>query len=163
MDFRMDYMQVAQLIRSSIANINRFIDSRWVEYRIGSSQWVEYRIGSSQIEYLLYIRMNPGVNQMELSRIRNAGKPGVTKALGILEKNGLITRRRDPEDRRNRRCFLTEKGANSSEEFQGLAAGIGGVLFKEFTKEEREEFIDYLHRFYAATLGLARDQRVNHE
>lgn len=59
----------------------------------------------------IYLIFNePGVNQLELSRKKIVGKAGVTKALKVLEKNCLITRIVDDEEKRILRCYVTEIG-----------------------------------------------------
>ncbi|WP_099867630.1 MarR family winged helix-turn-helix transcriptional regulator [Pararhizobium haloflavum] len=53
---------------------------------------------------------NPGITQTELSRAAGRDKSSVTTALRLLEDDGLIERRRLPDDRRSYASEVTAKG-----------------------------------------------------
>lgn len=89
-----------KMIRSTLSNVNSYI----------SAQVEEYGIKQGQFEYFLLIYSSPGINQLELAKMKNVGKASVTKALKILEDDGFIKRITDEKDRRNILCYITGKG-----------------------------------------------------
>jgi DNA-binding MarR family transcriptional regulator len=51
-----------------------------------------------------------GESQTVLAERTSKDRHNITRILDLLEKNGLIRRELDPEDRRSRRVFLTDEG-----------------------------------------------------
>lgn len=99
-----------------------------------------------QIDYFLLIFNNPGINQLELAKASNVGKASVTKAIKILEDQEFIIRKTDENDRRNVKCFVTEKGKEHISELMILKSGVEKDLFKGFSKEELELFYSFMTR-----------------
>jgi MarR family transcriptional regulator, organic hydroperoxide resistance regulator len=54
-----------------------------------------------------------GVHQAELSKQVGKDEPGLTRILGPMARNGLITRKKVPEDKRLSRIYVTEEGRNT--------------------------------------------------
>lgn len=69
---------------------------------------------------LLELRMNPGANQRELAAGIGIEPATLTHHLNAMERDGLLTRRRDPG---NRRVHLVELTAQGEAEFQRLVVG----------------------------------------
>lgn len=59
---------------------------------------------------LLALWTRDGRSQSELARATGRDRPGVTRLVDALEKRALVTRSRDPEDRRRYRVVLTRDG-----------------------------------------------------
>lgn len=76
----MQMQDFGKLIRTITSNINYYIDSE-IE---------KYGIKQGQFEYFFLICSSPGINQLELARLKNVGKASVTKALKILEEAVLL-------------------------------------------------------------------------
>lgn len=53
-----------------------------------------------------------GLTQVELCNKLNCEAPTVTNMLSALEKKELIMRKKDPDDKRTNRIYLTEAGKN---------------------------------------------------
>jgi DNA-binding MarR family transcriptional regulator len=133
------------LIREITANANQYV----------GAQAAEYGIKYGQFEYFLLIFNEPGINQLELARKKGVGKASVTKALKKLEEQGFINRTVDAEDKRNLRCYVTEKGAAIADELIGLSAHIETDIFAGFSEEEKEQFYSYLQRLLNNTRRMA--------
>lgn len=67
-------------------------------------------IKSGQHDFLYVIINNEGITQTEICNRLNVGKPTVTKAVNNLAKHGYVIRKRNIEDKRSYRLFLTNKG-----------------------------------------------------
>jgi MarR family transcriptional regulator, organic hydroperoxide resistance regulator len=77
-----------------------------------------------------------GLAQSELARRLGVEPPTVTKALGRLEKEGLIIRRRDRRDARLSRVYLTARGKQLHDPVRAIwadleASGAHGLSTEE--------------------------------
>jgi DNA-binding MarR family transcriptional regulator len=126
--------ELGVLIRGITANVNIFISSKVEKHGIKQGQY----------EYFLLIFSIPGINQLELARLKNVGKASVTKALKILEDNGFVRRETDENDRRNTLCYITEKGEKIVDDLMGIKTKAEEELFKGFKNEDIEVFYKYL-------------------
>lgn len=66
-------------------------------------------IGSGRISYLFMLYINEGMTQQEMADRLQADKGAVARTLAQLEDQDYVSRRRDPEDKRITRVFLTSK------------------------------------------------------
>lgn len=140
----MEIKDYGKILRSIIANINNYI----------SSQVEKYGIKQGQYEYFLLIYSSPGINQLELARLKNVGKASVTKALKILEEDGFIKRVTDENDRRNILCFITEKGEAIVDDLIIVKRNVEEELFKGFNEEDKDIFYEYLSLFHKNSIAL---------
>lgn len=123
-----------KLIRAITSNVNCYISTK-VE---------KYGIRQGQFEYFLLIYSSPGINQLELARLKNVGKASVTKALKILEDDGFILREIDEKDKRNTLCYITEKGKKIVDNLIHVKTNAEEELFKDFKDEDKLAFYKYL-------------------
>lgn len=126
------------LIRGITSNVNIFI----------SSKIEKYGIKQGQFEYFLLIYNTPGINQLEIARLKNVGKASVTKALKILEDDGFIKRVADEKDKRNTICFLSEKGEEIADELLRVKSNVESEIFEGFTDKDKNMFYNYLSKLY---------------
>jgi len=114
-----------------------------MNYYIGS-KIEKYGIKQGQYEYFLLVYSMPGINQLELSKLKNVGKASVTKALKILEKDGLIKRVTDENDRRNTLCYITEKGGTIVDDLFDVRSNVESVIFEGLDDQEKKALFGYL-------------------
>jgi DNA-binding MarR family transcriptional regulator len=79
----------------------------------------------------------------------------VAVALPLMEKQGYIQRRRDQNDRRILRIWLTPKGAELKATLPQLAQNLAKNIFSDLSQEELAHFsetVDRLHRSLEARL-----------
>jgi DNA-binding MarR family transcriptional regulator len=144
----METKDFGKLLRSITANVNFYI----------GSQAEKYGIRQGQYEYFLLISALPGINQLELAKLKNVGKASVTKALKILEDDGFIRRIPDDKDRRNIRCFITEKGKSIVEDLIQVKKNAEAVLFHGFHEKDKDIFYYYLALFHTNSVTLMSDK-----
>ena len=80
-----------------------------------------HEITNEQFGILVQLWCTDRLTQMELSIRTGKDKPSVSRLLNHLEKKGYIERREDPEDKRNNRIHLTQKGKQLEEPSLELA------------------------------------------
>lgn len=127
-----------RLIRGITANMNSYIGFK-IE---------KYGIKQGQLEYFLLIYNAPGINQLEIGRLKQVGKASVTKAIKILEDDGFIKRVADENDRRNTLCYVTDKGENIVNDLLGVTINVEQDMFKDFTHEDKTILFNYLMKLH---------------
>ena len=98
-------------------------------------QWVVlYRLYESQ-----------GLTQVELGERTVKDKTSITRILDRLESKALAERRRDANDRRSQRIFLTAEGRDMVEHLVPLVRAYAAEAFADVPPEDR----DHLRRILA--------------
>ena len=143
----MEGKDFGKLIRGITLNVNCFIGSN-IE---------QYGIKQGQFEYFLLIFSIPGINQLEIGRLKNVGKASVTKALKILEEDGFIRRETDEIDRRNTLCYITPKGEAIVEDLLNVKTKAESRLFDGFSEDDKKHLFEYLVKLHKNSELLATD------
>lgn len=149
----MEGKDFGKLIRSLTANINLYIGGN-IE---------QYGIKQGQFEYFLLIFSSPGINQLELARLKNVGKASVTKALKILEEGGYIIREQDENDKRNYLCYISEKGEAIVDHLMQVKNNAETKIFEKFTEQDKEVLFKYLKLMHENSVSLVEDIVLNEE
>jgi DNA-binding MarR family transcriptional regulator len=82
----------------------------------------------------------------ELARRAELTSGSMTSRLDALEKEGLVRRLRDPDDRRSVLVELTEKGRQTHEQGMGIQADKEALLAAALTAGEKEQLNSLLRR-----------------
>jgi|SRR5699024_6820355 len=78
-----------------------------------------------------------GITQMQLTEQLNCEPPTVTNMVKALEKKGVVFRKKDPEDGRVSRVYLTEKGIALRKPVEQMYRKQQEKLLKGLTEENR--------------------------
>ena len=73
---------------------------------------------------------------VELSRRTSLAKTTLTGMLDRMEARGLVSRRFDPEDRRQIRIVLTEETRALREKYELVSRQANDIFYRGFTQEE---------------------------
>jgi DNA-binding MarR family transcriptional regulator len=111
-----------------------------------SKELMEYGLGSGQFSFLLLLQHKEGVSQDHIAHTLHVDKATTTRAFKKLEKEGYITRKRDPEDRRRYNIYLTEKGRTIYPVLLNISSVWTDILLKDFSDEEKDLFFGLLAR-----------------
>jgi DNA-binding MarR family transcriptional regulator len=84
--------------------------------------------------------------QQELARLLNKAPAIVVSAIDELEARGLVTRTRDPADRRRSRLSVTDAGTAALAEADRLADAAFDALFEGLGQRELRQLRDLLAR-----------------
>lgn len=90
-----------------------------------------------QAAALLIISRNQGITQSGLASELAIQGATVTTMLQRMEENGLVDRRRDPDDNRLVRVHLTPLGERKAGEFLGCLDELHGRILAGFSEEEQ--------------------------
>ncbi len=107
-----------------------------------------------QCKVLVHLDKLEGTSQARLAQLTDLEPMMVVRILDHMEDEKLIERRRDPEDRRARRIYLTAKARPLVEEIWKLAARTRAETFAHVDKEERDVFMRVLEHAQANLCAL---------
>ena len=83
-----------------------------------------FDVGIGQWAVLLHLWGNDGMTQAQLARRVAIEQPTMVRTIDRMERDGLVTRAPDPNDRRASRITLTERGWALRDDLVPLAAGV---------------------------------------
>jgi DNA-binding MarR family transcriptional regulator len=86
---------------------------------------------------LIHLWHHEGIPQRELSRAMHISPASVTNMLQRMERDGLIARKRDQEDQRVVRVFLTDKAKAMRKEAQTVFHQMEAELSSIYTDKEK--------------------------
>ncbi|WP_420153366.1 MarR family winged helix-turn-helix transcriptional regulator [Siphonobacter sp.] len=81
----------------------QFIQQKFKTYKVD--------LTFEMVQVMSFLSENEGSNQQEIANATVKDKASLTYLIDNLTKRGLVHRREDEQDRRNKRIFLTEKGS----------------------------------------------------
>lgn len=114
-------------------------------------------LGTAEIDLIHALRHNPGCTQAKLAEILNADKAAVARRTQNLEKKSYLVRKDDPNDKRSRLLFPTEK----AETLKASKAEIESAFYEYITtgalsESEAETFAKLLDKVYVASKTESR-------
>ena len=118
------------LVRSLHQSFNRLLAQKIVSEGLTTAQWF----------FLRALWEKEGVAQRELSQSVGLTESTTVAALKILEKKGLIKRKRDSKDSRRINVSLTRKGRNVEEKLLGDVMVINRVAHEGYKPSEIKSF-----------------------
>ena len=95
-----------------------------------------------------------GIQVSELAKLARVRKQSMAQSVEQLEKLGYLERRPDPNDRRARLVFLTERG----KAVRPVAVKAGRQVEREWAQLTSPEEIEALRESLQTLLGKLRDQ-----
>ena len=108
----------------------------------------EHGLTPTQWMILTSLWRSEGLSVGELVRCHGTKAPALSRALSRMERIGLVERQRELADRRVVRIYLTPKARDLSY-LQLLRAEVNEQLLAGLNTEERETFVQLLHRVIA--------------
>ncbi|HHW08394.1 MAG TPA: MarR family transcriptional regulator [Firmicutes bacterium] len=128
-----------------------------LHYRRSQQLYGDSGLHPGQIPIMFALWREDGQIQKELAKRLHLSAATVTVSLKRLEKAGLLERRRDQDDQRQSRVFLTERGRALHQEVLESLRITDRDSLAGFSAAETAQFKQYLHRVIdnlLATLGV---------
>ncbi|WP_211213500.1 MarR family winged helix-turn-helix transcriptional regulator [Paucidesulfovibrio longus] len=116
-------------------------------------------ICAGQFGTLVWLWEKDQRTQAELCRCLGVDQSTMARTLTRMERDGLITRRADPSDRRSARILLTEKSRALEVEVLDAAHQVNKQAVRGLSAEEAELFFDLARRMIANLNTLTEDDR----
>lgn len=116
-------------------------------YRSLSDSFMEQiAMHRSQATVLCKLYVQNGMTQSEIAAQLSVQGATVTDMLQRMEEAGLVTRRRDPDDNRLVRVYLTEIGKKQERSITEQFMKLENAIFADFADDEREVMRKLLRR-----------------
>lgn len=116
----------------------------------------DLEICHGQIAYLMETILNEGQPQERLAEIVLVDRAATTRALKCMETSGLVTRRPNPENRRQKLVYPTQKGREVMDELLNRLTENTEMMFEGFSPEERKLFLAMMDRIIGNAKKIAR-------
>lgn len=104
----------------------------------------EFNGAQGRILYVLW--QNDEISISSLSAQTSLANTTLTAMLDRMENSGLIIRKFDPKDRRNRLIVLTEKAKSLKDDYTRISEKMNEIYYTGFTEKEIVQFESYLQR-----------------
>ncbi|RLQ90140.1 MarR family transcriptional regulator [Planomicrobium sp. Y74] len=127
-------------ILREIGMIARALDS------ISNIEFKELDLTKGQYLYLVRICENPGIIQEQLLELIKVDRSTATRAIQKLELNGFLEKKNDPDNKKIKRLFPTDKGQDAYPFIKRENDYSNHVALEGFTEKEAELAASLLQR-----------------
>lgn len=108
----------------------------------------------AQLDVLMNVYRHPDSSQHELARRLLVGRSNITMLLPELEKQGLLKREGDPNDKRIIRLSLTQKGEDKLMQALAVYTGLIDKVLAQSTPQECDQMGELMRR----VAGMLEDE-----
>ena len=113
-----------------------------------------FELSHMETEILAFLHNNPGLDTAsDIVELRMFKKGNVSQAAENLCKRGLLSRQRDPDDRRKSHLHITEAAQDILEEIENARLAFQTRLFSGFSEEELSLFQSLNSRLFDNALA----------
>jgi DNA-binding MarR family transcriptional regulator len=105
--------------------------------------------GAQGVGVLVRLLELDGLTQAALARVQRVEPSSMCRMIDRLERDGLVRRSRDPDDRRATRVHLTAAGRAAGGRGRDGARALDDEIFGALSPNEREALADMLSRVLA--------------
>ncbi|MCI5074370.1 MarR family transcriptional regulator [Oricola sp.] len=110
-------------------------------------------LAPAQFMTLLELWNEDGLTQKDLVQRIDVEQATMANTLKRMERDGLVTRHENPDDRRAQLVRLTDKGKGLKDDATAAAAAVNEEALSGFSEEERRAFLAMMTRVIAALRG----------
>ena len=125
-------------ILRQIGTIARALDS------IANVEFKEIKLNRGQYLYLTRIKENPGIISNHLAEILSVDRTTTARAIQKIEKDSLIEKKNDQENKKIKHLFVTDKGEKLAQRIEQENAYSNELALAGLDPAQREELIDLL-------------------
>ncbi|MGX8680337.1 MAG: anaerobic ribonucleoside-triphosphate reductase activating protein, partial [bacterium] len=118
----------------------------------------EYQIGYGQVLFLMMIYENEGITMKELSAMGSFDKGTTTKGIAKLEKSGYIRQEVDPNDKRSKLLYTTEKAKDIIANMYFMRSEWWDQLTRNLNLEEADRFEELMQKVVDNALKASIDE-----
>lgn len=103
-----------------------------------------------QFAILSGIDFQPGLEQVQLSKIAGVDRTTIGNVISRLESRGAIERKADDKDRRIKRLYLTDEGRATLRNVRPMVDEVQDLILRPLDEAERIEFVRLLTKLVHA-------------
>ena len=106
----------------------------------------QYDVTLAQWVILLFLWTSEGMTQTQLSRHVVIDDATMVRTIDRMERDGLVKRVRNPQDRRQHNIFLTDKGRSLRDVLIPCALAVNASALQDLTDAEQDQLLHLLRR-----------------
>lgn len=111
-------------------------NNRVLSHGITRVQWIA----------IYYIGQNEGITQKQLSYILDSNESSIVRLVDRMEKDDMVKREKDENDRRITRLYLTDYGNKKREEIIPIGEKFSNDSIKNISEKDLETFKNVLNQ-----------------
>jgi DNA-binding MarR family transcriptional regulator len=108
-------------------------------HRIADAELREHGFAMGQLPVLMALKDGRGHSQAELARLAQVEQPSMAQLLARMERDGLVRRVPDPDDRRSRLVLLTPQCRARMHKSRAVMQALAEQALAEFSPQDRAE------------------------
>lgn len=108
----------------------------------------EQGVGTAEYDVIDQVRNHPGITQADVREVLRIDKGAIARRTANLEAKGYLIRKDNPNDKRSKLLYATEKAEALKDSKVSLETSFYEWLFSDFTEEETRVFSELLNRLY---------------
>lgn len=117
-------------------------------------------VSIAQWAVLLFLWAEDGVNQRALSRQVAIDEATMARTIDRAERDGLVRRARNRDDRRQINIFLTERGQRLQDALVPSAVEVNDIALSQLSGAEQDMLRSFMTRMIASLDAHGQDQKV---
>jgi DNA-binding MarR family transcriptional regulator len=110
----------------------------------------EFPLSAPQIALVSWVNRSPGCGVLDISKALNVTPPTVSVGVRRLVRDGWLEQRSDPDDKRARPIYLTDRGTELVNTLKEHRTLMLKVFLSGLNDEEKEQLICLLDRAVSA-------------
>ncbi|OEU68587.1 MAG: MarR family transcriptional regulator [Desulfovibrio sp. S3730MH75] len=117
----------------------------------------EIGITYGQIGFIMQALRHPGRNQDQISQVVSVDKAATARGIAKLVKNKFLYREENPENRREKLVYPTEKAQGIKEDLHQALQAANQLMMSELSEDEKVLLMSFLRRMIdtgRGSLGL---------
>jgi MarR family transcriptional regulator, transcriptional regulator for hemolysin len=111
-----------------------------------------------QCRVILHLSRCEGIQQVDLAEVLEIKPITLARLLDKLQENGLIERRRNPDDRRAFRLYLTRDAHTVLENILSLGAATRADAYRKISRADLEQLFSVLSRLKTNLIDAEENQ-----
>ena len=115
-------------------------------YRLADLELRPFGLATGQLPVLVSLKNGQALSQAELARIAQVEQPSMAQLLNRMERDGLVERLPDPQDKRSRLISLTAAASERLPRAKRQMETLTSQALAGFTPEELTQFGAFLAR-----------------
>lgn len=123
------------------------LQARILERMIKEYPMEECDLNSAQMHIMFHLWLEDDITISQLGKKAQLANTTLTTMLDRLEGLGVVVRKPNPDNRREIKICLTDRGRAQKHVFDDITKTMRSINFAGFTDEETEQFEGYLERF----------------
>lgn len=128
-------------------------------HRMADPMLREHGFAMGQLPVLVALKDGRARSQAELARLAQVEQPSMAQLLARMERDGLVERVADPDDKRSRLILLTPACRARMHKSRAVMQALGDEALAEFNAAERAELARLIHKL-AERVDRMRAERL---